>query len=237
MPSPSQIRVLCCGVLFLIVLGTEHRSAAAQDRITLDEVIPALSGTELGALELGIAPPVGSSRIVRRSEVLAALRRADRNARGLAIPTATRIERQAQELNAERFAEMVQPSVQRAIQPCEVRAIHGPARLTIAASGLDIRAEAQPPRRSGSTGAVVVFRSNGREKRVPIRADVRCPPPIIEPGNRVQVVVQVGAVRATAPGEARQPGRVGEIIVVRTGPTNTQLQAKILDGQQVEVVR
>jgi flagella basal body P-ring formation protein FlgA len=46
----------------------------------------------------------------------------------------------------------------------------------------------------------------------------------------------VGHVKATAPAEARQPGRVGEIIRVTNRATGASLRARVLDARTVEVV-
>jgi len=212
--------------------------AAAQDRVTLDEVLPALSGTDIGAIELGAAPPPGNSRIVRRSEVLNALRRAGRPSDGLAIPRSTRIHRGARQLNETQLERLIGPAVHAALAPCTIGELVLPEQTTLPSGGLDVSAEARRPSRSGRATAVAIIRSGARETRVPVRAAVTCPPPSIEPGSRVNVVVWVGNVRATAQGEARQPGRIGDSIRVRIASGNRRtVEARVVNAQTVELLR
>ncbi len=212
--------------------------ASAQDRVTLDEVLPALSGTDIGAIELGAAPPPGNSRIVRRSEVLNALRRAHRPTDGLAIPRSTRIHRGARQLNETQLERLIGPAVHQALAPCTISNLELPDQTTLPSGGLDVSAEARRPSRSGRASAVAIIRSGARETRVPIRAAVTCPPPSVEPGTRVNIVVWVGNVRATARGEARQPGRIGDDIRVRINSGNRRtIEARVLDSQTVELIQ
>jgi flagella basal body P-ring formation protein FlgA len=46
----------------------------------------------------------------------------------------------------------------------------------------------------------------------------------------------IGSVRASAPAEAKQPGRVGEIIRVTNRATGAALRARVIDAQTCEVV-
>ena len=219
----------------VIVLPT---LAEAQDRITLDEVIPALSGTELGALTLGAAPPPGSSRVVRRSEVLNALRREGRPTEGFAIPRSTRIHRGARVLNQAQLARLLTPAVAAAFAPCTVGELQLPESATLPSGGIDVSADANRPSRSGNASAIAVVSSGNRETRIPIRASVTCPAPVIEAGDRVEVVVAIGNVRASARGEARQPGRIGDSINVRIASGNRRaITARVLDASTVEVLQ
>ena len=204
----------------------------AQEQIQLGEVIPALAGTELGQLPIGAAPPPGASRTVRRSEVLAALRRAGRDPRGLAIPRSTRIRREARALDAEALAELSRAAVQQTLAPCTVDDLTVRGDATVAQGP----AVGAAPRRSGAAAVVVVLRAGGREVRVPAQARVSCPAPIIAPGRRVRVVARFGAVEASAPGVARQPGRVGDVIRVQNLQTRSGLRARVIDADTVEVV-
>ncbi|MEC7522275.1 MAG: flagella basal body P-ring formation protein FlgA [Myxococcota bacterium] len=210
--------------------------ALAQEQIQLGEVIPALAGTELGQLPIGAAPPPGASRTVRRSEVLAALRRAGRDPRGLAIPRSTRIRREARALDAEALAELSRAAVRQTLAPCTVDDLTVRGDATVAQGPLEVEAEGAAPRSSGAAAVVVVLRAGGREVRVPAQARVSCPAPIVAPGRRVRVVARFGAVEASAPGVARQPGRVGDVIRVQNLQTRGGLRARVIDADTVEVV-
>jgi len=234
---PQDVRNLFAALAIASVIVVPSL-AAAQDRVTLDEVIPALSGTELGAMTLGAAPPPGSSRVVRRSEVLNALRREGRPTEGFVIPRSTRIHRGARVLNQSQLARLLTPSVAAAFAPCTVSELQLPETATLPTGGIDVRTDANRPSRSGNASAIAVVSSGNRETRIPIRASVTCPAPAIEAGDRVEVVVAIGNVRASARGEARQPGRVGDTINVRIASGNRRaVSALVLNASTVEVIQ
>lgn len=226
-----------CLIAIALTLTTAPALCFGQDRILLQEILPALDGTELGLLEVGDAPPPGRVRTVRRSEVLRALRQAERPARGLSIPRATRVRRDARTLDRATLGELASPALAQALGPCRIDEITTPREVTVASGPMDIRAEATAPRRDGSIGAVLIVEAGGRETRIPVRASVRCPPPAISVGSRVRIQVVVGNVRASVTGEARQPGRVGDLIRVTNGSTRSTVRARVVNARTVELVQ
>ena len=92
-------------------------------------------------------------------------------------------------------------------------------------------------RRGGYVTAVVVFDASGRETRVPVRVQVSCPPPAVQPGHQVRIVVQVGRVIATAPGEVRQPARIGENVRVTNLLTRRTILGRVEDSETIRLVR
>jgi flagella basal body P-ring formation protein FlgA len=78
--------------------------------------------------------------------------------------------------------------------------------------------------------------SGGKQVRVPVLASVLCPAPEVSAGAQLTVFAKIGSVRASAPAEARQPGRVGEIIRVTNRATGASLRARILNSHMAEVV-
>jgi len=61
-------------------------------------------------------------------------------------------------------------------------------------------------------------------------------PPVISRGNAITIQVVSGCVSVLAPGLAKQDGRVGERIIVRSQATGKELQATVIDEQLVRVV-
>lgn len=59
--------------------------------------------------------------------------------------------------------------------------------------------------------------------------------PLIERGDQVTLVVQMGSLVITAPGEARASGGVGEIISVRNLLSKEIVQAEIINADMVQV--
>jgi hypothetical protein len=209
--------------------------APAESTVTLDEVIPALAGTELGRLALGAAPSPGSSRTVRGSEVRAALRAAGRDARGLAIPAATRVHRAARRIDAAELESLVTPALDRAVRPCRIAELALPDDVTVATGELAVTTSAAAPARSGRIAARVVLSAGGSDAELHVSAEATCPAPMVAPGDAVQIVVRAGHVRAAAPGVAAQPGRTGDLIRVTNRVTRASLFARVRAPGVVEV--
>jgi hypothetical protein len=214
-------------------------AVAAQDRVLLQEVMPELSGTPLGAVDVVSAPPPGSSVTVRRSEVLRALAQAglSESAKSLSIPRSVRVSRALANVSREVFAAEALAAVTEATTPCDLREARYPTEVRLASGPRNFRAEFPGGLRSGTLTGGVFVESGGRTVRVPVVVSLSCPPPEISAGAQVTAVAVVGPVRATAPAEARQPGRRGEIIRITNRATGASLRARVVDGRTVEVVQ
>jgi Chaperone for flagella basal body P-ring formation len=218
-----------------------HASVAQADdvgRVSVAEILPALAGTELGAIDLGAAPVPGAVRVVRRGEVLAALSAHGRSAAGLAIPEVSRIRREPQSLARDEVARRARSAVEAALAPCAVRSVEARADAMLGPGTIEVRAEG-PARPSGSTAmlTLVLSTADGRAVRIPAQAAIECPEAVVRSGARVSVRVAIGPVRASADGVARQSGRPGDIVRVTIERTNTAVQARVVDAATVEVVR
>ncbi|MGF1465934.1 MAG: flagella basal body P-ring formation protein FlgA [Sandaracinaceae bacterium] len=238
MPLARALRaagvVRCLFVLLLVSLAAA--SVAAQDPIRLAEVLPALEGTDLGDVDLGPAPPPGGARVVRRSEVLLALRRAGRSTRGLAVPRRTVIRRAARTIAPERLEELARPAIEARLAPCRLASLGPVAPVTIPPGELRVAVEGRAPARGGPVPLVVSLRVGETEVRRALQARVECPPPVVRAGAPVRLVARVGPVVASAPGVARQHGRVGEVIRVQNRQTRADLEGRVVDARTVEVL-
>lgn len=203
----------------------------------LKEVLPELAGSELGELPVASAPPVGATLTLRRSEVLRALGSAGVSADGLAIPPSVHISRKVVRVSADELKDAAEAALREVADPCTVLQARLPKEVSVSDGPRSVRAELTPALRSGQVSATLVIDGGGRESRVAISASLKCPEPDITPGKQITLVAIVGHVTASAPGEARQGGRVGEIIRVTNRATNASLRARVIDAQTAEVVQ
>ncbi|MEY4577072.1 MAG: Chaperone for flagella basal body P-ring formation [Pseudomonadota bacterium] len=209
----------------------------AEDRVLLAEVLPALIDTPLGAVDVAAAPLPGATMTVRRADVLRALSQA-----GLAgslksenIPKATRVTRQQVVVPREQLAAQAHNAVSDAVSPCELREARFPSDVRVNSGPREYRGEFTGLRTGSVTGAVFVT-SGGRVTRVPVIASLSCPPPDITSGTQLTAIVIVGNVKASAPAEARQPGRVGDVIRIVNRATGASLHGRVIDSHTVEVM-
>jgi hypothetical protein len=211
--------------------------ACAQDRITLAEVVPALAGSELGALDLAPAPPPGGVRVLARADVLRAITEAGRSAEGLDIPRSTRIAREGEHLDAAALTRLASAAVAEAMGPCEVSDLAVRGEIDVPAGERTIEVD-RPARLDGGAIAFTVRVGVGRFLgRVTGQAVLRCPEPVVTPGTGVTARVAIGAVRVSARGVCREAGRVGDVVRVRIEDTGGLVEARVIDGSTVEVVR
>jgi hypothetical protein len=219
------------------MLSSYASTAAAEDRVLLSEVLPILDGSPLGAVDVAAAPPAGGNITVRRADVLRALTQAGlgHSLKPAEIPATTRITRDAVRISREELVTQAQDAVSAAIAPCELREVRYPSEVQVGAGPREFRGEFLGLRTGSITGAVYV-QSGGRETRVPAIATLTCPPPVVGPGAQLTAVAIVGPVKASAPAEARQPGRVGDIIRITNRATGANLRGRVIDSHTVEVV-
>lgn len=209
--------------------------ASAQERITLAEIVPALTGTELGALDLGAAPAPGLARVVTRADVLAALSAAGRTANGLRIPRSVRIERVARRMSKDEVATLAMATLNEAVAPCTAGNVHVLDDVTVPASELQVDVDAPARPVSGHAVVTIVLRSGSTVVRAPAQIALVCPAPVVSPGDDVRVVVALANVRASSDGRARQSGRVGDMVRVRVASTGAEVTGRVVDAHTVEV--
>jgi hypothetical protein len=210
---------------------------ASNDRILLQEVMPALVGTPIGAVDVAQAPAPGSSTTVHRADVQRALTQAGlrESVKTKDIPKSVKVSREAVKLTRDELSAGAQESIVAAVTPCDLGEVRYPSDVRVQAGPRTFRAEFNGLRSGSLTGAVFI-EAGGRETRVPVIATLVCPPPEIKPGTQVTAIAQVGPVKATAPAEARQAGRIGEIIRITNRATGASLRARIVSSRTVEIV-
>ncbi|MDD9946753.1 MAG: flagella basal body P-ring formation protein FlgA [Myxococcales bacterium] len=224
--------VACLGLLTLCASAGQ-----AQDRITAGEVMPSLRGGPHSDIVIAPAPTAGSSRIVRRRDVRRALRAHGVDLAGLRIPRQVRISRAARDVEGGTLLPVITEAVAQVVGPCTVERVRVPRRVTLGAGEPSVVAEPPATVRDGTVSIALELLSGAQAQRLIVSARLSCPPPVVGPGDLVRVTVRVGAVLASAPGRARQAGRVGEVIRVVNTATGARLSARVVDHDTVEVVR
>lgn len=235
-PSSLPLRALLLAALLFSPSGVTL-AQEEPDGVTLAEIIPVLTGTPAGELIVAPAPEPGRARRVRRSEVLRAMRRAGMSTAGLAIPRSTNVRRAANDLEGDALRQRALPPIEASLAPCRAHDVRLPRSVSLPAGRLDLRVDARAPNRSGRTSGVVIMEARGVERRLPFSARVTCPPPVVQAGATIRILARFGNVSASAPGEATQSGRVGDVIRVRNTTTRRALRGRIIDERSVEVVR
>lgn len=238
---PTKFFKTMCATVLLVALPYTARADDAVnvegDRVTLAMIVPALSGTELGDLELAPAPPPGETSVIRASDVKAKLKESGRDPRGLLIPKSVRLVRKKRTLEAKELDALVKAALAPRVAPCNVEEISQLSPVTLGEGEFQVDAEAMPRKQSGRSNASVTLTQGERKQRINLQAVLSCPEPVIHPGAQIRLVVIRGAVHVSAPGVANQPGRVGDEIRVTNSASKKALIGRVIDAQSVEVVQ
>ncbi|MET0284417.1 MAG: flagella basal body P-ring formation protein FlgA [Polyangiales bacterium] len=207
------------------------------ERVTLAMILPALSGTELGELDLAPAPLPGETTVLRASDVKAKLKESGRDARGLMIPKSVKLVRRKRTLEGKELDGLVKAALAARVAPCNVEELSSLPTLTLGEGEFVVEAESMPRKQSGRTSATVTLLQGERKQRLNIQAVLTCPEPVMSPGMTIRLIVRRGAVTVTAPGVANQPGRVGDEIRVTNSMSKKALMGRVIDAQSVEVLQ
>lgn len=238
---PTKTFKTMCALALMLALPAPARADepvnVEGERVTLAMIVPALSGTELGELDLAPAPLPGESSVIRASDVKAKLKQSGRDARGLLIPRSVKLVRRKRTVAASELDGLVRAALAAQVAPCNVDELSALAAVTVADGEFAVEADALPRKQSGRTVAMVTLRQGERNQRLSIQAVLSCPAPVIAPGASVRLVVNRGAVHVSAPGVANQPGRVGDEIRVTNSISRKPLIGRVIDAQSVEVLQ
>jgi hypothetical protein len=236
--GPLRIALVrLAGLLVLLLSFSLAAPVLAQDQVTLGEILPALAGSELGALAVAPAPPPGGVRVVSRAEVLAALREAGRSADGLDVPRSTRIARAGEHLDGDALTRLATPAVEEALSPCELSGLALRGEMDVPAGERTIEIDRPALLRSGAVAFTVRVEVGSYAGRVTGQAVLSCPEPVVTPGTDVTARIVIGAVRVSARGTCREAGRPGDTIRVRIEHTGGLVDARVIDASTVEVVQ
>jgi len=230
---------LCLPLFAASHAQAQERTAQAQnpeERVLLQEVMPELAGTALGVIDVAAAPVLGTSLVVRKLDIQRALLAAGASSQGLKIPRAFRVAREVTRVTQDELRIQAQLILEQAVAPCALQEARFPNEVRVASGPRSFRAEFGNGLRNGQITGALFVESGGHNVRVPVVARLACPAPEVNAGSQVTALAVVGHVTASAPAEARQPGRVGEVIRITNRATGASLRARVLDARTVEVV-
>lgn len=122
------------------------------------------------------------------------------------------------------------------LKPCELGQVTVYGGTRVPRGSLSVTLPRRPALRSGRVSLILQIGGDGAGVRLPVSAELQCPAPAVQAGDRVQLAVHRGAVRVTAPGRAFQTGHVGEVIQVENTATRSRLSGTVVSEHRVEVL-
>lgn len=235
-------------ILCFLLASLDPRLAAAEterpivsSRVSLGDLLPN-APTELANLDLGPAPPAGSSRLYSIGDLVAAARAAGHT---LVVKDSVRAVRATQHFSQTELSAMLTPKIEAALPGYAklVRVDFPRALVTPAGVELNHIVFGQLPNRRGTvhTSVVAELSVEGKiERRLSLRVVVELeerPKPIeIERGTLVTLVINLGATKVSAAAMSVHSVAVGSSGLFRVRKTQKTLRAKLISRSAAEVV-
>ncbi|HEY0464912.1 MAG TPA: hypothetical protein VGC79_11910 [Polyangiaceae bacterium] len=230
---------------FCVSANAEAERTIDGTRIQLKDVSDGYDEGDLAGLDLGPAPPPGSSRLLSRAEVEDQLRAAGDDAKSLRMPSALRVKSAAKRWSPEELREALMPRLLTALPPGLKFKAAKLNRSLVTSPSVVIGEAHFPkfPKREGEltlTASVDLQQGGITVLRVPVTVVVlvteAATHAAASKGARVNLVIAHGATRVSALATALSDTELGELGSFRVVSTQRVLRARLLSADSAEVV-
>lgn len=235
-------------IFAMLLLGSSPRAALGEiervitsNRVLLGVLVPS-APAEIADLDLGPAPPAGSSRLYSSSELSYA---AQQGGKTLLVPDSVRAVRATKRWSQAEFSSFVTPKL-KATLPNYARLVHVDVPrtlLTVQNVELNRIEWGQLPNRRGTvhTSALAELSADGKvEQRLTLAVVLdlsdRPKPVEVAHGSSVALHINLGSTRVSAAAITLQALPVGGVGLFRVIKTRKTLRAKLLSPSTAEVV-
>lgn len=209
------------------------------------DLVPQASGT-LAGLDLGSAPPLGSSRLYSRDELCTLARLAHEDSGGLEIPKSVRVIRVTRRLSEQDLDELIRPALSAMLPEGAVLKNLLLPKTLLSVPGIQVGEIQMPrlPKRAGMariTPVVELVSSGALVTRLPVSADLqlddRAARYALERGALLNLVIDTGTTRISATAAIMGPADVGDIVPCQVVRTRKVLRARIASLREATVVQ
>lgn len=213
-------------------------------RVHVGDIIEG-AAPELAEVDLGPAPPPGSSRLFARDDLVRELRSQGIDPAHVKLPTLVRVQSAARRFAPSELSELIRPQLLRAL-PSGVALKELKLTRGIVASPRIVVGEVRVPklaRRSGSatlSAMVELLHDGDVVSRIPVTVTLLVSPaaaqPLLEKGARVELLIVRGAARIGASAVALESAERGEIASFKVSTTQKVLRARVESSNLALVV-
>jgi len=242
----SALAAFLLACAFCLPARAESETTIDGTRIVLKDVSDGYDEGEFAALDLGPAPPPGSSRLLSRAEVEEQLRAAGDDAKNLRMPSALRVKSAAKRWSPDELREAVTPRLMAALPPGLSFKSAKLSRAIVTSPSVSIGDAHFPkfPKRSGEltiTASVDLEQDGATVMRLPVTVVVlvseAATRPAASKGARVNLVIEHGPARVTALATALSDTELGALGLFRVASTQRVLRARLLSADSAQVVQ
>ncbi|MGC4092268.1 MAG: flagella basal body P-ring formation protein FlgA [Polyangiaceae bacterium] len=247
MPMRGAFKTLSLVLALLAISGTASAEATRTlegARIRLGQLVTT-SDAQLADVDLGPAPPPGSSRLVSREDVVRELRTQGLSDKGLNFPAVLRVISASRRYNPSELAALLLPEINAAL-PSGVdvkdlkvtRGVVTSPHATVARIKLP-----KLPRRAGAVDITLVAELVNQGEvltrvafGVSLNVSEQAALPLIDKGARVDLVITTGSARISAAAVALDAADVGDVIQFKVMTTSRVLRGKLETRTSATVV-
>lgn|SRR5512145_1266958 len=235
-------------ILCLLVLLASPRSAQADvqrvvtsGRVLLGDLVPN-APAEVRGIDVGPAPPGGSSRLFPRSEIQALAQRAGVD---LAVTESVRIARATTRWSQTELAQLLEAKLVPVLPPhAHLIRIDAPKSVVTSTNARLSRVSlGQLPHRTGpvTTTCVLELTVDGQlEQRLVVRVALELTePPVslrLPPGTPITLIIRLGSAQVSTAAVTLEPTSVGSTALLRVIKTRKSLRAKLVTAATAEAL-
>lgn len=212
-------------------------------RLRVADVVPEITAP-VADVDLGPAPPPGSSRLVPRDEVTTAVRQAGLSIDEARVPHAVRVVSASRHIDPEAFANEAAAAVRSAL-PAGVSLVRvEPGQALVVGPRASVRAAVIPPlaKKVGEqkTSATIEIASDGVSvAHVPamivVNVSAEAARPDVARGASIAIVIEEHGVHVSAAGSVLSDANVGDVVGVQVASTGRTLRARIVSRSEARV--
>ncbi len=214
----------------------------SRSRLKLADLVHAEG--DLGAVDLGPAPPPGASRLVARAEIEEHVRAAGLDPKRVKLPPSIRVTGASMRFSPEKLAKAATPAIEKALPAGVTLTRVDPSNELVTHPGTTVRSASVPklPRQKGpslSSAMLELVTDDGLVTKVPVAISVEISEAAahadVPRGGRLEVIYERGSIKIATTGVALADADVGETTQMSLVATGRIVRAKVLTRERAEI--
>ena len=236
--------LLCFGLTSPFEANAETTRMIDGQRVYFHDLVPEASGI-LAGIDLGAAPPPGSSRFYSRDDLRTAVVVAHESIGDLSIPDGIRAIRSTRKLSTYELDGLVRPALAAALpEGALLKALHLPKSILlvpdVAVGNVQMPRLPKHPGTTSTTAVVELVAGGNLVTRLPVSMDLqldeRATRYLLERGASLTLVIDTGLTRVTATAVLMAPADAGDVVPCQVTKTRKVLRAKVISRLEASVV-
>jgi len=234
--------------LLVVVLAFDSHADAPRvidaARLRVGDVVTGAPAAA-AAVDLGPAPPPGGTRLLGRSEILDALKRAGVDSSRLRVAPSVRVTGASKVLEPDQIAILVRPMIEAGLNKgVALLRVEAPARITVSPRSAIRSVKLAPVPRQKGIARVSAFLEWACDDRVTATGNVsvtvdvsaEAAAPDVVKGASLMLVIERNRVQVSAPGLSLGDAMIGQVVRASVRSTSRVVSARVVARDRAMVV-